>query len=104
MTHFNTTNLQGAALKERKKRADTQEALILDYFRRHVNCKFGPSHIYEHFDRRWPITSIRRAITDLSKPGKDGSLPKLIRTNTKQAGLYRELEYAWQYNFKDTLF
>ena len=98
MKFYNSTNLTGAVLEQAKEKAATQNEQILAYFRRYPGVKFGPSQVYEHFNEQWPLTSIRRAITDLTAQGY------LIKTNTMQAGLYNCIEHTWQVKIRESLF
>lgn len=49
-----------------EQRARTQEVVILEWFRQQpAGWVFAPSDVHEAFDF-WPITSIRRALTNLT--------------------------------------
>ena len=53
------------------ERARTQEEYILSFFRSHSGERFTPFQVWQRlFTERVPITSIRRAITDLTTEGK----------------------------------
>ena len=90
MTYFNTTNESGATLKNNVAKAKSQEEEILNYFKFEIEST--PFTILLDFD--YPITSIRRALTNLTKQGK------LIKTNEKRIGMYGRSEYVWKLNEK----
>jgi len=101
MTYYNTTKLSGTALVECEKDCQTQEAVILNYFNRRQGETISPSEIFIHFAdiAHWPITSIRRAITNLTEQGK------IVKTNTQRQGLYGKPEHCWRLSeFKSELF
>lgn len=92
---YNTTNLAGPKLKAREIKAGTQNAVILQWFRQHPGQLFTPFDIIKHcFDGRGyfiaPITSIRRALTDLTKLGY------LEKTDERRPGEYGDLNYCWR--------
>jgi len=89
--YYNTTNQQGKELKNNIKKALTQYDEIKKYFRNHKRM-FTPSEIWvKLYDISTPITSVRRAITDLTN---DGVLEKTKRQKPK--GLYNRPEYYWR--------
>jgi len=99
MSYFNTTNESGTTLKNNVAKAKSQEEEILNLFifnkmhfinKIYKNYKLGlsPSQI----GLNYPITSIRRALTNLTKQGK------LIKTNEKRIGMYGRSEYVWKLN------
>lgn len=90
-SHYNTTNLSGADLQKAERKAETQEDLILGFFRERPNIKMGPSTVWRWFkEKNWPITSIRRAITNLEHKGL------LEKTETMEQGEFGVREYCWQ--------
>lgn len=93
--YFNTTNLAGQNLYAVVQRSKTQNQVILEFFKK------NPTSLYTPFDVReavWPpehcnqppITSVRRAITSLTKDGK------LLKTNVKIMGPEGEKNYCWR--------
>ena len=60
------------------------------------NDKFTPFDIQtmvkENFKKDFPITSIRRAITDLTEQGK------IVKTKDTKKGKYGKLNYTWRKN------
>lgn len=93
MSYFNTTNESGTTLKNNVAKAKSQEEKILLFCERNKLFIKGitPSQIYGFVDN-YPITSIRRALTNLTKQGK------LIKTNEKRIGMYGRSEYVWKLN------
>jgi hypothetical protein len=69
MSYYNTTNQSGDTLKEYKRKALTQEEEILHYLSRY-GLTFSASEIQDSLfkDCNVPITSIRRALSNLSNP------------------------------------
>lgn len=70
--YFNTTNLKGSELKERKVKAGSQNAEVLAFFSLYNYQSFTAAQVFEYFEkqgRTWPLTSIRRAITTLMNEG-----------------------------------
>ena len=99
MTYFNTTNESGATLNNNVAKAKSQEEEILDIFK--MDYKYwkdlqeylgmSPTDLLDYFPK-YPITSIRRALTNLTKQGK------LIKTDEKRIGMYGRSEYVWKLN------
>jgi len=90
----NTTNLTGSELKTAKQKALSQNKLILQFFKRNKRSVFTPCQIHRYLfeNKKVPITSVRRAISDLTE-GK-----KLIRLDKKKIGAYGRLVYVWKFN------
>ena len=104
MPYFNTTNESGTTLKNNVAKAKSQEKIILRFFNEdknilegsefEKNIGFSPSQFVGGLFSLYnmPITSIRRALTNLTKQGK------LIKTNEKRIGMYGRSEYVWKLN------
>ena len=88
-SYYNTNGLYGADLFAADKKAMTQEDLILDLFAR-MDKELTPFEVQELLENKYPITSIRRAITNLTKSGK------LEKTTTRRSGVYGQLNYCWR--------
>jgi len=79
MSYYNTNEEKGTALNESRKKAKTQDELVLDYFKNYDNLGATPERVLRHFkimekliERRWhntPITSIRRSFSNLKNKG-----------------------------------
>lgn len=99
-SYHNTTNLTGPALAQAEGQARTQEEQILEYFRNCYRANEGrkstsmrsPSQVWKFFGQGWPITSVRRAITNLTNAGKLEQVPGETR-----AGEYGRPEGCWIY-------
>lgn len=90
--HFiNTINLSGDELKKHEMRAETQTRKILEFFRLHSYESFTPWEVMERMNlTNVPITSIRRALSDLTYMGY------LVRTDEKRMGKYGEMNFTWK--------
>lgn len=92
MAFYNTTNETGQKLEQRQQKAERQEDKVLSIFR---ESKRGltASEVYQLFlDRRTPIGSIRRAITNLKNE------KKLVKTDILRPGMYEVNEHEYQLN------
>ena len=87
----NTTRESDAKLAEYEGRAVTQEDRILEYFASNWHTEISPSRVQRYLLPNVPLTSVRRAITNLTTQGK------LERTEKKVDGLYGRPEYCWRY-------
>ncbi len=95
MTHYNTTNETGETLKTFETQAKTQQIAVLAVYLFH-KTSLRPSVVHRIIYGngldfyKTPITSTRRAITNLTNEGK------LIKTDKKAIGLYGRPEYYWK--------
>lgn len=95
-TFHNTTNESGIQLEAFTKKAQTQDEVVLTFFKNYPNHDFSPSKLYEYLikysliDNATPLTSIRRALTNLTVAGK------LTKTNKTVKSRYGRSEYIWQ--------
>ena len=89
----NTLDLPESELKVRQLKAGSQNQRILSIFRSNPNENYTPFVLWDVYNVLYPhapITSIRRAMTDLTKLGY------LEKTKEKRAGEYGELNYCWK--------
>jgi predicted HTH transcriptional regulator len=86
-SHYNTTKESGKQLEIFEQTAKNQESQILELMK--LYKKLSPSDIEEKTDNLI-LTSIRRALTNLTKDGK------LIKTSEKKKGIYGRDEYLWE--------
>ena len=103
--YFNTTGLTGHVLKERQLRAKSQSMAVLTHFTIRPDRSFTPSEVWQslrligRISKKVPLTSIRRAMSSLTKRGKlikmDG---KDGREKVQRVGIYGDLEFAWELN------
>jgi hypothetical protein len=91
-SYFNTTSLTGDELSRKELKAGTQNALILDCFKENPNALFNPFDVKFMCVDLWdtPITSIRRAITTLTKLGY------LEKTDIRRKGDYGDDNFCWK--------
>lgn len=87
MTYYNTTNEAGTDLSVSVKKNEKQEDVVLRLFQ--SVGEWQPSHIYEAL-KIYPITSIRRTLTDLTARGH------LIKSDVKKKGMYGKNEHVWR--------
>ena len=93
--YYNTNNETGLDLTESWIKAAKQNDLILRLFMINPNEDFTPDeihHLCETCNKSWPITSIRRSISTLTKAGK------LTKTNRLEKGPYGKREHLWKLN------
>ncbi|QDP66113.1 MAG: putative HTH binding protein [Prokaryotic dsDNA virus sp.] len=91
--YHNTTNLTGSKLKKAIDTSLSQESVILEIFKQ--GKKYSPSQVNKIIRReclKWPLTSVRRAISNLTYTGH------LLKTEDKVLGEYGSPEYVWKYN------
>ena|SRR5438128_9656880 len=91
---YNTIHLTGEPLADAETHCRNQEERILFLFRTY-NIPMAPSEVFNKWQLVWPvvpITSIRRAMTNLTKRGE------LRRAERLKTGLYGYLEHDWEIN------
>jgi len=88
MSFYNTIEEEGQELTQSYEKAKTQEEKILECFN---SCKepLSPSMVLFQTGLNCPITSIRRAMTNLSNDGK------LEKTKDYTLGTYGKREHLW---------
>ena len=91
-TFYNTIHESGDKLRESIQKAETQEEKVHAFFKSFPDNSFTPFDIMYVgiFDDNVPITSIRRAITNLEK--KD----ILEKTTEQREGGYGKVNYCWK--------
>ena len=89
MTYHNTTNLTGEELKRAERKALSQKQKVLQFFKDNPNGSYTPFEVQSRVNPIWPITSVRRAMSDLTPVD-------LIRTDKKKEGLYGAKNYCWR--------
>lgn len=91
---FNTINFEGEDLKRENAKAAKQEELILSLFKANPDKLLSPSQVHAIVGKKYqiypPITSIRRALTNLT-----GRL-ELIKTDEMVPGNYHLPEHCWK--------
>ena len=92
--YYNTNNESGLDLRESWTSNAKQDELILRIFMLQPNESFTPDEIEEacqRCNRDWPITSIRRAISTLTKRGN------LAKTSELREGKYGKKTHSWKF-------
>lgn len=90
MSYFNTTAETGQTLATYRQSAMKQEEAVLALFRAR-RLPMSPSQVWRHIDPdRTPLTSIRRAMRDLTLDGH------LERLEVKVEGVYGRPEHLWR--------
>ena len=96
MSYYNTINLKGTSLEEANLKAKSQcdvIKIIFSEFKDVVYTPFNVHEIYESITKKsTPITSIRRAISDLTDEGF------LKKTDRMILGNYGAKNYLWKLN------
>lgn len=88
---YNTIGASMAQLDLFEAHASTQEARVLEFFRERSHEAFTPFDVQKAvFYANTPITSVRRAITNLTKAGK------LFKTSDQKDGNYGTKNHKWQ--------
>ena len=98
MTYYNTNRISSEQLNLYNRQAESQEEQIFSIFWECEPKPFTPSEIMNELNFRrtkeeqhpYPITSIRRAMTDLTKDGK------LVKMNKVTVGPYGKSEHYWK--------
>lgn len=94
--YYNTTNENGSLLKTNTKQAENQTTLTLSVFQTYPTYTFSADEVWqflidnEAINEQTPLTSIRRAITDLTNEGK------IVKTNRKVLGSAGRSTYTWR--------
>lgn len=92
--YHNTVGLKDDELRERCRRAKSQEDRILWFFKNNSEM-LCPPHFFQYsghdlFDSPVPITSIRRALTNLTTAGL------LTKTDVMVRGPYGDPVHCWR--------
>ena len=88
MKHFyDTFEIKRSDLQKEIENAKNQEEKIMVIFQQ--KKELTPSEVWEHL-MEYPLTSIRRAMTNLTEQGK------LIKTSTHKIGYYGKPNYVWK--------
>ena len=80
--YYNTNNETGPTLKSSRLKAETQKDKVLKFFELNMKCMSADQVWGFLFDKSVPVTSIRRAVTDLSTDGY------LVKTEHMVDGMY----------------
>lgn len=90
-SYHNTITVEDqTVLQSLEKKARSQEEMILKFMNDNPRMAFTPVEIHLLFGQRWPITSVRRALSNLTKQDR------LIMTGQKRMGLYGMENNCWK--------
>lgn len=89
---YKTVNLPAPELKAARETNNVQNARVLSIFEKHPEglTPFEASGIYNGQHPEIPLTSVRRAVTDLEKSGR------LEKTGAMRAGGYGKPNHVWK--------
>jgi len=94
--HWNTNHLAAEELMKADGKAEKQEQVVLRWFQQYPEQEFTPCEVWcdliskKLIPATVPITSIRRAISNLTRN------LLLLRTDNKKAGLYGVANFTWK--------
>jgi len=92
-SYHNTTESSGQDLDKYESKAKSQEEIILALMKHMYLLTWTPSTLQVHlrvgYDKHWPITSIRRALSNLTKRNL------LRKLDTQCNGPYGRPEHCW---------
>ena len=91
--YYNTNEETGTTLNSSRNNAVKQEDLVLGIFQRYRAQNLTPEEVSDALEQDghvYPITSIRRAITDLTN--KD----VLKKTDYMRMGSWNKMTHAWR--------
>ena len=90
---YNTISLDNTQLTKANAEALKQEEFITEIFKANKNKPISPSQVHKvygkDFSKNVPLTSIRRAITNLTSKGT------LRKTGIMVTGIFGKPEYCW---------
>ena len=92
-SYYNTNNESGKTLITSKTRANKQELKVLRFFQSNNQAeRFSPEDILNQVDfgRSVPLTSVRRAMTNLTQAGY------LKKTSLMKKGQFGKQIHTWQ--------
>lgn len=90
MSFYNTIREEGTELAQSQRQASAQEVRILTFFEDRPWQGFSPFQIQRLVLPECPITSVRRAITNLTKAGK------LEKTDVMLKERYGKRNHYWK--------
>lgn len=94
-SYYNTNKESGKTLDYSRMKANRQEKKVLEFFQSNQSEeRFSPEDILEKVDfgKPVPITSVRRAMTNLTKAGH------LKKTAYMKVGNFGKRVHTWQVN------
>jgi len=90
-TYYNTNSEVGLELRTSKEKSFLQQNRILSYFQTFPQDTFTPEEVWQAvFDPYVPLTSVRRAITNLTEVGK------LVKTDVFKVSSFGKRCHCWK--------
>lgn len=86
--YYNTNKEDIQQVNSSLSKAKTQERIIYKLFLK-TKQPISPSNVFKSLNFIWPITSIRRAITNLTSDNK------IVKTSNTVKGMYGKQEHLW---------
>ena len=87
--YFNTTHLTGEELSQAIQAASKDEDKIMVLYKSTPDNSYTPCEVHDLIRSMGPITSTRRAMTNLT------TKLKLIKTREQRLGVYGKMNYTW---------
>ncbi len=99
MNYYNTTKQTGDSLRRVQQKTMIQSDRVLMFFEDNALLSMSPSQVHSMVfadKENVPLTSVRRAISDLTNAGK------LTKLNRYTSGLYGTKEHLWRLTLGET--
>ena len=95
--HYHDSLDERTRLDEFEHKAKKQDILVQQFMKAHAGQAFTPPEVWRAVDPddTLPLTSIRRAMTNMSDPEKGGCL--VHQKDKKKIGLYGRVNDTWVY-------
>jgi len=97
-SYHNTNKESGEVLLSSEEKAKTQEQVVYEFMEKWYNTEFTAEDISREVIINAPLTSCRRALTNLMNEGK------IFKTNNTKDGMYGKKIFTYKYKFIDKLF
>ena len=87
--YYNTTHVEGDQLSEYIAKASDQESLVFEFFYQNGDTYFTPEHVQKYVLPGAPLTSSRRAVTNLCSRGH------ILKSVKQGIGMYGRPVHYW---------
>lgn len=87
---FNTIGIPQDLLIIELEKVEKQQDKVITIFEVSMMLGLTPTEVFKALGEQYPITSIRRAITNLTEAGK------LRKTVKMRKGMYGKMNYVWE--------
>jgi len=88
--YYNTNEESGDTLSHSEQQARMQQTLVLAFFQARPLRRFAPHEVHRSMPEGTPLTSTRRAITNLTTQGH------LEKTQEMRPGTFGKQVHTWQ--------